>query len=89
MHAEYNTVEAERTEHESDKIEREQLQEAEKWADEMEAAEQEAESAPSDPTQDPENIAWMQEQMEKAKALYGDDFGDDISENFDSPLGED
>ena len=50
----------------------------------MEAMEaMEAAEAEQDPTKDPENIAWMEEQMEAAKAIYGDNFGEDISEDFE------
>ena len=52
------------------------------WADAEEAKEKEATEKPSDPTQDPENIRWMEEQMQKAKEQYGDTFGEDISEDF-------
>ncbi len=27
--------------------------------------------------------AWMEEEMRRAKELYGEDFGEDISEEFD------
>lgn len=36
-----------------------------------------------DPTTDPENIKWMQEQLMQAKSQYGDSFGEDIEENFE------
>ena len=35
-----------------------------------------------DPTKDPENIKWMEEQMKLAKAQLGEDFGEDIEESF-------
>ncbi len=56
------------------------------WAEEEEKQEQaalEAKEKPLDPTQDPANIKWMEEQIEKAKELYGDDFGEDITEVFE------
>ena len=36
-----------------------------------------------DPTKDPKNIAWMEEQIRKAKEIYGESFGEDIDEFFD------
>lgn len=36
-----------------------------------------------DPVNDSDNIEWMEKQMEEAKAIYGDDFGQDISEDFE------
>jgi hypothetical protein len=62
------------------------------WAEQMEreeleqlkvkaAAEEEARK--QDPTKDPENIKWMEEQMRIAKAQFGDTFGEDIEEKFD------
>lgn len=38
---------------------------------------------PSDPTKDPDNVRWMEEQIRLAKAELGDDFGDDLEINFD------
>lgn len=84
---------------ETDKIEEEKLQEAEAWADMMEAEEEaerqaqlkkeqeEAEPEPEetlDPRSDPEQIKWMEEEMKKSKLLFGDDFGEDVSLDFES-----
>ena len=97
---------------ETDRIEEEKLQEAEAWADMMEAedeaerqaqlkkeqkeaehqaqlkkeqeeAEPEPEETP-DPRSDPEQIKWMEEEMKKSKLLFGDDFGEDVSLDFES-----
>jgi len=46
-------------------------------------AEEEAESTEQDPSKNAENIEWMDKQMEEAKTMYGDDFGEDISEGFE------
>jgi hypothetical protein len=37
----------------------------------------------ADPTKDPDNIKWMEEEMAKAKAQYGPDFGEDVKVNFE------
>ena len=83
-HGEYQDAKEERIEQENDKIDKKAHEEASNWADEMEAMEaMEAAEAEQDPSKDPENIAWMEEQMEAAKAIYGDNFGEDISEDFE------
>jgi hypothetical protein len=87
--SEYEKARKERIEQESDKIEKDNLQDAIDWADQMEADELQEQpmlskqSEDIDPLQDPENIAWMEQQMRQAKELYGDNFGDDISEDFE------
>lgn len=63
------------------------------WAAEEERKEAEAVAAakktttedkpPADPTKDPANVKWMEEQMKLAKAELGDDFGEDLELNFD------
>ena len=71
-----------------DKIEEDKEQAALDWAEEEEKKELEKLKDPedkkkqSDPTKDPENIKWMEEELKKAKELYGESFGDDISDNF-------
>jgi hypothetical protein len=76
----------------SDKMEDDKEKEVLDWAEQMERKELEEERLKTakiqtqdipDPTQDPENINWMEEQIKKAKELYGESFGEDISENFD------
>jgi len=79
-HNEYDKSVQERLEHENVKIEEEQLSNATAWADQMEAEENES---AVNPVQDPENMAWMEEQMAQAKAVYGEHFGEDISEDFE------
>lgn len=38
-----------------------------------------------DPTKDPDNIKWMEEQIRLAKKVYGDSFGEDIKMDFEEP----
>lgn len=65
---------------------------AEDWAEKMEREEREAELRAQakkseelieDPTKDLENIKWMEEQLEKAKVLHGESFGEDLELKFD------
>mgnify|MGYP003344983046 FL=1 len=73
----------ERVEAENDKIEEKKEQEALDWAEKEEKREQEEASKVNDnPTEDPENIKWMEEQIKKAKEEFGDSFGEDIEESF-------
>jgi hypothetical protein len=59
------------------------------WAEEEERKELEAQARgaaqkiPVDPTKDPDNVRWMEEQIKKAKVELGDDFGEDLELNFD------
>lgn len=88
---ERNKAQEEQLEQESVKIEENKDKAAEDWAERMEREEMEAElreqakqsEEASDPTQNPENVKWMQEQIEKAKEIYGNDFGDDIDDGFE------
>lgn len=78
----------ERINSEDDKIEEAKEKEALDWAEQEEKRELEEElrakgsKQASDPTKDPENIAWMEEQLNKGKQLFGEDFGEDIVEDF-------
>lgn len=38
---------------------------------------------PVDPTKDPANVKWMEEQIRLAKQHLGDDFGEDLELTFD------
>lgn len=85
-------AEEERLERESDKIEEAKDKAAEDWAEKMEREEREAElraqaaeleEAKSDPTKDPANIAWMEEQLRVGKAVHGETFGEDIDDKFE------
>lgn len=64
----------------------------EDWAEKMEREERDAEMRNSatkssepipDPTKDPANVAWMEKQVEEAKKVYGESFGEDIEDGFD------
>jgi len=80
---------------EEEQVEVKKEREALDWAEKMEKEELEAskagdstsikkdaDNAQKDPTKDPDNIKWMQEQIEQAKAVYGNSFGEDIDVNF-------
>ena len=73
---------------EGDKIEEAKEKEALDWAEEEERKEKEEElrkasaKPTQDPTKDPANVAWMEEQLKKGKEAFGDDFGEDIVEEF-------
>jgi hypothetical protein len=62
------------------------------WADKMEQEELDQMKAKAateevkkteDPTKDPENIKWMEEQMKIHKQQFGETFGEDIDANFE------
>lgn len=81
--SEFDKSKLERQELEDDKIDSDEHEDATNWADKMEADEFDQKEPEPDPTEDPENIEWMEKQMAEAKAIYGDDFGQDISEDFE------
>jgi hypothetical protein len=71
---------------ENDRIEEDKAwDEAEAWADEMEAMDEaERQTAETvDPREDPKNIEWMQKQIDDAKKQFGDDVGEDLSISFE------
>lgn len=84
-------AEQERLEQDDVKIEENKDKAAEDWAEKMEREEREAElraeaakSEPKqDPTKDPENVKWMEEQIRQAKQVHGETFGEDIDDNFE------
>lgn len=84
-------AEEERLEQEDVKIEEQQDKAAEDWAEKMEREEREAEmraagsksEVKSDPTKDPANIKWMEQQLEAGKKVYGETFGEDIEDSFE------
>lgn len=41
------------------------------------------EPTPVNPIDDPDNQKWMAEELAKAKAQYGDDFGENLIVNFE------
>lgn len=88
----YDRIEREKAhqesiEQETDKIEEVKEQEALDWAEQEERKELEALKAEaaktSNPTEDPENIKWMEEQIRKAQEVHGETFGEDIEESFE------
>ena len=84
-------AEQERFDKEDVKIEEKKEKEVLDWAEEEERRELEAmkkdaastDTSKLDPTKDPANLAWMEDQLQKAKQLYGEDFGEDIEESFE------
>ena len=87
---ERNKADQERLEQEDVKIEEQQDKAAEDWAEKMEREEREAEmraeaakSEKLDPTKDPANIKWMEEQMAQGKKIFGETFGEDIEDSFE------
>jgi hypothetical protein len=77
----------ERSTKEADKIEEAKEKEVLDWAEQEEKKELEEmrrqAAKTANPTQDPENIKWMNEQLEKAKQVHGETFGEDIEEEFE------
>lgn len=69
---------------EADKMEEVKEKEVLDWAEQEEKKElEELQKAAANPAQDPENVKWMNEQLNKYKEIYGDSFGEDIDESFD------
>lgn len=89
---ERNAAEEERITN-TDKMQEEQKEKINlDWADEMEQkdlAQTKAQAAAleakkfEDPTKDPENVKWMEEQMKIHKEQFGETFGENIEENFE------
>lgn len=88
---ERSKAEQERLEQEDVKMEEDKDKVNEDWAEKMERAELDAEMRKSgaksseplpDPTKDPANVAWMEKQVEDAKKVYGESFGEDIEDDF-------
>lgn len=94
----YDRVERRASEQEREKAE-EIKEEADKekvdldWAERMEKEELEQmkakakttmkKEAPADPTKDPENVKWMEEQMRLNKEQFGETFGEDVELSFE------
>ncbi len=85
-------AEEERINTESDKIEEDKEKAILDWAEQEEKKElaalkgesaQEEAKPVQDPTKDPANLAWMEEQLQQGKEVYGEDFGEDIEERFE------
>jgi hypothetical protein len=89
---ERRAAEEERSESDSVKIEEDKEKEVLDWAEAEEKRELEAlkakaaeeETKPTqDPTKDPENVKWMEDQLTQGKKIFGDSFGDDIEDDFE------
>lgn len=74
--SEHKKAKAEQAEEETDKIEEEKEKQDQEWADAMEAEE--------DPIDNPDNMKWIQDQIELDKEKFGEDFGDDLNLDFGS-----
>lgn len=74
---------------EADKIEEAKEKEVLDWAEQEEKRELEEMKRAAEklktqnPAQDPQNVEWMNQQMEQYKATYGESFGEDIEESFE------
>jgi len=92
----YDRIERELAEQErTKKIDVKQEESKEKadldWADKMEQEELEQmkatatvqEQKPVDPTKDPDNVKWMEEQIKLNKTQFGETFGEDLDVNFE------
>lgn len=93
---ERQAAEEERASSENDKIEEGKEKATLDWIEQEEQRELEAmkrkqqakskgkaEPEPIDPTKDPDNVAWMEEQLRQAKDQYGDTFGEDLELDFE------
>jgi hypothetical protein len=85
---EHKKVQVEYTEQETDKIEEDKDKQAQEWADQMEAEEAAEQLKAQDPLKDPSNIKWMEEQIAKHKEEFGEDFGDDVSLDFNTSTNQ-
>ena len=76
----------EKAEQETDKIEEAKEKETLSWVEQMEAEEaaEAAKAAAEDPSKNPANIKWMEEQLALDKKTFGEDFGEDLNLDFDS-----
>lgn len=87
---EHEIAASERVGQEDDMIELAKEQSDQEWADRMEAEEaaeeaaKEAAKIKNDPSKDPANIAWMEKQLALDKETFGEDFGKDLTLDFDT-----
>ena len=70
-------------EEESDKIEEAKAQKDDDWADRMEAEEEERLKQEAEAAQKKADEEWMQKHMDEQKELNGEDYGEDLSTNFE------
>ena len=92
---EHKKAQIEQAEQETDKIEEEKEQANNDWAAQLEAEEAAAEAAAEaeaaarikeDPSKDPTNIKWMEEQIALSKEQLGEDFGENLNLDFNQPI---
>ena len=89
---ERRAAEEERSESDSVKIEEDKEKSVLDWAEQEEKKELEALKAKAadeeakvtqDPTKDPENVKWMEDQLTQGKKIFGDTFGENIEDDFE------
>ncbi len=82
--AEREKAASEAIEKKADNIEQEKIDEALAWAEAEEKMEQQGTTDSNGATWMPseEDKLWMDKEMSKAKEEFGDDFGEDINEEF-------
>jgi hypothetical protein len=81
LRVEYDEAASEKATEETDKIEEQKYDDALAWAEAEEAKETE-DKVTDKSTITKEDKAWMDKEMELAKELYGESFGEDIVEDF-------
>lgn len=75
----------EKAEQEADNIEKEKVDDALAWAEAEEKKEAELKGVKPESqnwTPSEEDKAWMEQELQRAKEMYGEDFGEDINEEF-------
>lgn len=84
QYSEREKASKERVEQEADNIDKEKIDEALAWAEAEEKKELEANKDKSNSDWKPteEDKKWMEDQLQQAKEIYGENFGEDISEDF-------
>jgi hypothetical protein len=86
LHDEYSKAVNEKETEEQEKVEEQRTYDALAWAEEEEAkelAEQQNQGHDDESVKiTNDDKEWMQQQIEAAKATYGDSFGEDITEEF-------
>jgi len=68
---------------EAEDLAREEAKEAAAKAKAKKEADAKAKEEAYDPLKDPEQIKWMEEEIEKSKTVFGEDFGEDVSVKFE------
>lgn len=81
-HSEREKAAKERVEQEADNIEQAKYDEAAAWAEAEEKKESTLKEGPIDWQPSDEDKSWMEDQIRSGKEIYGEDFGEDINEDF-------